>query len=263
MRSSLFLLLFLLATICQAQKVKTYQLNKKKELTIGTTCLVMGIADLVFERNLKPLAEEDILKLDVNDLPSFDRSTARQNSANAKQLSDVFEYGVFFVPAPLMLSDKARREAKEIGTMYFEAFALNVFSTQLVKYVTLRNRPFMYNESIDISQKRTTNGRKSFYSGHVSHTATLSVFTAKVFSDLYPESKWKSAIWVTALAIPATTGYLRYKAGRHFPSDNVAGLIAGSLIGYFVPELHRLKRTIPEELNIDATNNGVAITLSF
>jgi len=162
-----------------------------------------------------------------------------------------------------MLSDKARREAKEIGTMYFEAFALNVFSTQLVKYITLRNRPFMYNESVDISQKRTTNGRKSFYSGHVSHTATLSVFTAKVFSDLYPDSKWKTAIWATAIAIPTTTGYLRYKAGRHFPSDNVAGLVAGSLIGYFVPELHRLKVSIPENLSIDATSNELSLTINF
>lgn len=263
MRSRLLFVLCLISTLCQAQEVKNYQLSKKKDLKIGATCLALGIADLVLENRLKPLTDADIQILDANDLPFFDRSAPKQNSVRAKNLSDVFEYGVFLVPAPLFFSAKARGEAKEIATMYFEAFSINVLSTQFVKYVVRRNRPFMYNESVDINLKRTTNGRKSFYSGHVSHTATLSIFTAKVFSDLYPESKWKTIVWTTAFAIPATTGYLRYKAGRHFPSDNVAGIVVGSLIGYFVPQLHRLEVSIPEELSLNTTNSGLALTYSF
>lgn len=263
MRLKLVVIFCFLFVVSDAQDLQTYQLNLKKEFTIGATCLMIGVADVVLSNKLKPLQDEDILKLDVNDLPSFDRSATRQNSIKAKKLSDVFEYGVFFVPAPLLFSDKARGEAKEIGAMYFEAFTFNVLSTQFIKYVVRRNRPFMYNEAIDISLKRTTNGRKSFYSGHVSHTATLSTFTAKVFADLYPESKWKTAIWTAAFAIPVTTGYLRYKAGKHFPSDNLTGLVVGSLIGYFVPELHKLKSSMPEELSLNSTNNGLSLTYSF
>lgn len=263
MRFKLLLVFFLVSILCQAQHVKTYHLSKNKELTIGATCLVLGITDQVLSKNLKPLQATEILSLDANDLPSFDRSSTRQNSTKAKELSDVFEYSVFFIPVPLLLSNKIREEAKEVGVMYLEAFSLNLFSTQFVKFVSHRTRPFMYNESIPIAAKQTVNGRKSFYSGHVSHTATLSIFTAKVFSDFYPESKWKPAVWATAFAIPMTTGYLRYKAGQHFPSDIVVGLAAGSLIGYFVPELHRLKLSIPEDLSLNSTHNGLSLVYTF
>jgi len=263
MRISLLFFLFLILTVCQAQNDKTYQLSKKKEFTIGATCLVLGVADQILSNNLKPLSEVSILNLDRMDVPSFDRSATNQFSSRAKDLSDVFEYAVFLVPSSLMISEKGRAEAKELGVMYVEAFTLNVFSTQFVKYIARRNRPFMYNESLDLSTKMTTNGRKSFYSGHVSHTATLSVFTAKVFSDLHPDSRWKTAIWATAFAIPVTTGYLRYKAGQHFPSDVAVGLIAGSLIGYFVPEFHRLKKSLPNGLGLDTIGNGISLTYSF
>lgn len=263
MRVSLLILLIFCGALCHAQESKTYQLNKKLDYSIGGACLTMGIADLVMEDRLTGLGEPEILNLNIDDIPRIDRSTVDQNSASAKSLSDVFEYGVFFVPAPLFLSDKVRRESKEIGVMYFEAFSFNVLSTQLVKLITKRNRPFLYNPEFDLKAKQTSNGRKSFYSGHVSHTATISIFTAKVFSDLYPNSKWKPIIWTSAFLIPTTTGYLRYKAGRHFPTDIAAGLVAGSLIGYFVPELHRLKNSLPEGLSLSSKGSGVALTYEF
>lgn len=263
MRISLLFFLFLLSVTCQAQNVKTYQLSLKKEASIGATCLILGVTDQILSNKLKPLSESEILELDRLNVPFFDRSAINHFSTKAKDLSDVFEYGVFIVPAALMISQKGRAEAKEIGAMYFEAFSVNVFSTQFVKFITKRNRPFIYNESIDLSTKMTTNGRKSFYSGHVSHTATLSIFTAKVFSDLYPDSKWKTAVWATAFAIPVTTGYLRYKSGQHFPSDITVGLVVGSLIGYFVPEIHRLKESIPKNVDIQSINSGLSLTYSF
>lgn len=263
MRHRFTITLCVLSMICQAQHSRTYQLIKKTELSIGGACLLLGVTDQILSNNLKPLGDEDILGLRLDDLPSFDRSATRQNSISAKDLSDVLEYAAFLIPTPLLLSERFRDEIKEAGLMYFEAFSLNVFSTQFVKFVVRRPRPFMYNESIEINSKRTANGRKSFYSGHVSHTATLSIFTAKVFSDLYPESKWKPLIWAGAFAVPVTTGYLRYRAGQHFPSDVLVGLIAGSLIGYFVPEWHRIESSLPDGLSINSRGNGISLSYSF
>ena len=39
----------------------------------------------------------------------------------------------------------------------------------------------------------------------------------------------------------ATTGYLRYAAGRHYPTDILVGAAMGAFVGYLVPSLHELE----------------------
>ena len=255
--------LFFFVSIIFAQEKKTYEFKKGIDFGIAGSCVILGVADGYLSNNLVPLTDEEIFALDKDDLPSFDRGATTQNSETARHLSDICEYAVFFVPAPLLLSEGVRSEAKEIFTMYFEAFSFNLLSNQFVKFSTQRIRPYVYNEAIDIGPKRSKNAKKSFYSGHVSHTATMSIFAVKVFSDMYPESKWKPAIWASGIAIPIGTGYLRYKAGQHYPSDVAVGLVVGSLIGYFVPELHKVKNNLPDGVSLSTSNSGIGLTYSF
>ena len=80
--------------------------------------------------------------------------------------------------------------------------------------------------------------RRSFLSGHTSNTAAMTFFFAKVFTDTHPDVKNKAIVWSVAAAIPAAIGYLRFEAGRHFPTDVLAGYALGAAIGYLVPALH-------------------------
>jgi hypothetical protein len=89
--------------------------------------------------------------------------------------------------------------------------------------------------------KLKRNVRTAFVSGHTSITACNTFFAAQVFSDFYPDSKWKPVIWSAAATIPAITGYLRVTAGKHFPTDVMAGYAMGTVIGILVPRLHRNK----------------------
>lgn len=255
--------LLLLTSILFSQDTKTYEFKKGLDYGIAGSCMIFGIADNTLSKNISPLTDEEIFDLDKKDLLVFDRGATVQNSETASDISDIFEYGVFLAPAPLLLSERIRAEAKELFVMYGEAFSFNVLSTQFVKYSTQRVRPYVYNESFDLGSKRSKNAKKSFYSGHVSHTATMSIFAAKVFSDMYPDSRWKPIVWTSGFAIPIVTGYLRYKAGQHFASDVAAGLIVGSLIGYFVPELHKIKTNLPEGLMINNSNGGIGLSYRF
>lgn len=247
--------------VCLSQAKDVYKLDKKLDYGIAGGSAIVALADLILLDRIEPLSDEEILALDINDIISFDQSAVRQNSRSAKDLSDVLEYGVFFLPAPLMLSKDIRGESKEIMVMYLEAFSINVFSTHLVKLLTKRARPFVYNQELNIDGKRSKNARMSFYSGHASHTAALSFLTAKVYADFYPDSKWKPFMWTAALAIPIGTGYLRYKAGSHYPSDVAVGVITGSVLGYLIPQLHKVNMDLPEGLGIETTNDG--LTLSY
>jgi len=98
--------------------------------------------------------------------------------------------------------------------------------TSLTKRVTLRPRPLVYNELVPFSDKQQKNSRYAFFSGHASVSAANSIFAAKVFSDYFPDSKWKPIVWSAAILIPTSTAYLRVKAGKHYPTDgNISNII--------------------------------------
>jgi membrane-associated phospholipid phosphatase len=49
----------------------------------------------------------------------------------------------------------------------------------------------------------------------------------------------KPYIWGVAAAIPASVGYMRIKAGKHFLTDNLIGYGVGAAAGILIPELHK------------------------
>jgi undecaprenyl-diphosphatase len=54
--------------------------------------------------------------------------------------------------------------------------------------------------------------------------------------------------WITlgvATALTAFVSYERVRAGDHFPTDVIAGAMAGAAIGILVPHLHRHKDEAP------------------
>ena len=93
----------------------------------------------------------------------------------------------------------------------------------------------MYNDDVSLSQKSGRDARMSFFSGHTSTVAAFSFFGAKVFSDYSDNTTHKALVWTGAVILPAVVGYLRVRAGRHFPTDVIAGYLVGGAIGYLVP----------------------------
>ena len=263
MRLILIISLLLFGHQMSSQESRIYQFDKKLDYSIGATSVGLTLVNYTLYRNLETLDAETILSLNQQDVPSFDRSAIDQSSTAAGNLSDVFEFGVFVLPAPFIFSERMRKETKEITTMYLETFSINFLTTTFIKLTLTRNRPFVFNPNVDISEKMKKTARMSFYSGHVSHTAAMSVFTAKVFSDFYPDSKWKPLVWTGAFAIPTFTGYLRYKAGRHYPSDVVTGIVMGSFFGYIIPHLHKVKSKLPEGLSLNANGNEFGLLYQF
>ena len=119
---------------------------------------------------------------------------------------------------------------------------------------------FLYNESIPIEERLEADGRNSFLSGHTSMTALSTFMMAKMLVDYHPNTKYKPLIWTTATAIPLTTGFLRYKAGKHFFTDVLAGFAVGALTGYLVPHIHhavRNKKRAKNAFTVDYFGNPV------
>ena len=254
-----FLLCLLLLQVTKANGQKLYKASwKQSAAVIGGSSLLFG-SGIIVEESKEPFTVDDIALLDKNSVFRFDRNAINNFSLSAKRNSDHFKNGIWAVPFTLLLSKQGRDNTKEILMMYAEVVSLNAGLTQITKRSLGRNRPFTYNANVNLDIKLEADARRSFFSGHVSHVAGLSYFTAAVFSDLYPDSNFKYLVWAGAITTPAITGYLRAKAGSHFPTDLIMGYGVGALVGYFIPKFH----TITQKKNINISSNDGKLGLVY
>lgn len=219
-----------------------YEFNPAKEVSLfggGLGTLGLGL----YQRSQTPIFTDlELENLDPNSINNFDRNTTKQYSFSAHNTSDVFWYGSTAMPLLFLAGKKSRKTFGKIYMLYGEVVFVNTGLTLLTKYTVRRARPFVYNNVAPISEKMDANAKASFFSGHTSITAANMFFTASVFEDYYPDSKWKPVVWGAAATIPAITGYLRVKGGRHFPTDVIVGYAVGAAVGYFIPKLHKKKK---------------------
>lgn len=123
-----------------------------------------------------------------------------------------------------------------------EAGLLQFFLNGAVKNWAHRTRPFVFNPNVPLAEKLKLDARRSFYSGHTGMTATMTFYSAKIWTDFHPDSPRKPLVWATAVAWPMAVGYLRMRAGRHYFSDVATGFLIGAVVGWGVPALHKRLR---------------------
>lgn len=255
-----FLFLFVLEFNSQCISQKIYNLDWRLDGSVLGSAIALYVSDLILFDN--PLITfDEINGLDKNQIWSFDRPAIYQFSPSSRTTSDHFRNVLSVAPLALYFSNKMKGNAKEYTVMYIETMALNFGLTQFVKSSVGRVRPFIYNPEIPIEWKIIKTAKRSFFSGHVSHTASLSFLTARVFADLHPDSPLRPVVWASAIVAPALTGYFRYEAGRHFPSDLIIGYAMGAMIGYFMPILHRVKSQ--NKVYIHGSSKKLGLTVKF
>jgi len=222
-----------------AQDTSPYQYDKKNDIIVySASATTLGLSYYLHEEKLEVLSEDFIQTLDRNSVNKFDRVATRFSSVSASNVSDAFLISSAIAPGFLFTSKKVR---KDFGK----------------KYTTKRTRPLVYNPEFELADKTNKSARRSFFSGHTSAVASNSFFTAKVFSDYFPDSKWKPLVWGVAATAPAITGYLRVRAGKHFPTDVIAGYALGAGIGILIPHLHkRVDNVFSENLSFSVGPTG-------
>ncbi len=233
------LLLGFAITLCLQAQESPYQLDWGREATIIGLSAGTMIGNHFLHQSIPTLTRQQIETLDRGKVWGFDRGATRNWSTSASDASDIALFTAGFIPFALGATNSIRRDYLNVGVLFLETLLVNTALTDLTKGVARRYRPLVYNPDAPLESKTATSARLSFYSGHTSGSAAFTFFAAKVFSDHFPESKWKPVIWTVASVLPATTGYLRYRAGKHYPSDVIIGYLAGAAVGYFVPHLHK------------------------
>jgi len=130
--------------------------------------------------------------------------------------------------------------APTLAVMYVETLLIKNGIVQLLKGTTNRTRPFAYNDAATVPEgdKLLASTRRSFPSGHTANAFAAAAFIGTTYSKLHPDSRARTWVWVGSLTAAGAVGYLRYSAGRHFPTDVIAGAVLGTAVGYLVPKIH-------------------------
>jgi len=221
-----------------------YKLNLSNEIFYLGTGATLALTGYVNERKRSIPTEADIAALDRKNIPAFERRFAGKWNKDAQKASDIMLYTGVISPLSLLFFDKKDLENNDyltLGVMYMETFALSAGGMALAKGSIARYRPYAYGDEAPLSDKLNQETKRSFFSGHTALATSGFIFSASVFSDYYPDSKYKPAVWATAITASVATGWMRVEGGKHFPSDIVTGLAWGGAVGYLVPYLHKKK----------------------
>ncbi|AKD03091.1 phosphatase PAP2 family protein [Pontibacter korlensis] len=248
-----------------AQDDSPYKTSFKVDAPIIAAGMGLSAYGLSLMQDKSGLSEEQIMALSKDDVNRFDRFSAGYDSESAKKISDFPFYGSFATPFLMLLNDNVGNKAGQVLVLYVETMAVTGAFFTMTNGNVERTRPLVYSDEVDISEKNDANARNSFYAGHTAATASATFFAAKIFHDFNPDSPARPYVWAAAAAIPATVGYLRLKAGKHFLSDNLLGYTMGAAAGILVPQLHKKnnKRNISLVPVSGRYFNGALMTYTF
>jgi len=155
----------------------------------------------------------------------------------------------FAVFDPIASGFRSGREAALVDAMmYAEAIAFSWGLTNLAKVGLRRPRPMAYIErehAIEAGQDPTTYNNTStdsvlsFYSGHTAITSTISATATYLAFARSPHTLRPWATLAGSVVITSLVAVERVRSGAHFPTDVIAGVLAGAGVGMLVVHLHR------------------------
>lgn len=228
-----FLLVLIMVFTLHAKSESPFSLSPRFDVA----ALAIGISgDLIF-RNLKPNFDPwDGTTLDKGDINALDRFFAHGYRKVPNEISNVTAFLTCLSPL-VLLTDNAD-DWKTFSVMYAETLAYTSFTCNALKYMTNRNRPYMYySTKSDTGDDR----RHSFPSLHTAWAFAGATFTSYTYMKYNPDSKYIKQVAIASYSFAAVTGALRIAAGKHFFTDVVSGAAIGSFYGYIIPKLHSLK----------------------
>ena len=216
----------------------TYSLRPSVQGFSALTIGVLTAVNIPLQANLDGLTLAELDALSEDDVPIWDRYPLGRWDESAINRSDVTTYGALGLGAASALRVDDFSQTMVLGTLWVEANLLNGMGTYVVKHSTRRIRPYAFGDTAPLEERMSPDARTAFFSGHTSVTAMNTFFAATVYSQTHPDSPWVPWVWTAAAVVPAYTAWQRVEAGKHYPSDVVAGYVFGAVIGYLIPTIH-------------------------
>lgn len=219
-----------------------YHTSFKKDAPVIVVGLGLTYLGNNLIKNKKPLDPSALATKIRENVPFFDRGNVGYYNPDIDKASYIPFLASFAMPlAMIVINKNESRNASQILVMYVESLSITSALFTMTDGLLNRSRPLVYGTLAPTSERVNKNNQRSFFAGHTAATASATFYAAKVFQDLNPDSKAKPYVWAIAAAVPAVVGYMRYKSGFHFLSDNLVGYAIGAASGILIPKWHKTK----------------------
>jgi len=234
-----------------ASKLPVYTIKPKVDIPLFAAAAgwtFYGFAQISTKDGSSQATVENLSK---SNIPWYDRWAVRPYNRSVDKLSYVpFDASMPFPLIFCALDKKMRKDYWKLTFLYAEAMAITgALYTSSVHYLG-RYRPLVYSSESPMDVRTSSNSKNAFFAGHVALVATSTFFVASAYADYHPDSKYKWVLYGIAGAATLTTGYLRHRAGEHFPSDILVGTVVGTMSGLLTPRLHQTKLIKNKNLSI-------------
>jgi membrane-associated phospholipid phosphatase len=202
-------------------------------------------------------------------LNGFDRGVRKalrwHDTKSADILSTVFSFGLaplagVGVGALIAAHDQRLGEIPEDILIVGESAMLALDLTQITKFSVSRERPNVHARTpAERAARRASSDNLSFFSGHTSLAFALATSAGTIASMRhYRLAPW---MWIAGLTLAATSGYLRIAADRHYATDVITGMVAGSAVGVAVPYLGHQPRAAGVHMALAPLPEGQGVAL--
>lgn len=258
-------------TVGKDSTAKVYKVNRLLSLGIFGAGALGNTVGLQRLRDKPEIPISTLNNLNRDRLWGIDRAALRVDPLKkdkAASISDRYLYSSLLLPVALFLDKDIRRDWLDIALLYGETqmLASNFYTWGPIGPTFIgRFRPAVYFEELPLKERNFGGLRNSFFSGHVSSTATATFFTAQVLLDYNPHlRKYSPAIYALATVTPIIVGINRVRALKHFPTDTIIGGIVGAGFGILTPTLHkRWGKRLALSALYEPSMKGMAMRVKF
>lgn len=215
-----------------------YQFKPKADIGIGLGSGLGLTTAIYLQRQTPSLTPLQIQALNQYQVNKFDRIACSQWHPQAAKASDALAIGTACLYAYFLADHTTQKDGFKIATVGLQSVLLTNALSNVFK-LSLRPRPYVYNSQVDLNTKLKPDARMSFFSAHTGTVSALSFSFAYAYQTYHPNQK-HIALWAVSATLPAVQGYLRVRAGKHFPTDVISGYLVGLGSAWLMQKMHKV-----------------------
>jgi membrane-associated phospholipid phosphatase len=236
---------------------RAYQLYWEVDVPVLGVAAVLGAARIArtegnapaFCVQETPEDQRDTVACDPSELNFVDRPVAGWWSPSWAATSDYLLLGLGVAPIAVLWVDEGAVNMLNDVVVIYQSTLIAAALSGISSMSAGRGRPYVYGTEAPLSARESPEGGLAFFSGHSAMAFALSTSTFWTLQRTHPDD---ALPWGTTAASGVAVS--RVLAGRHFPTDVMAGTIVGVGIGTLIPMLHGIPVQVIPEVDDDAAS---------